>query len=333
MNNLNDRSQNINQKPDKFFENTDLENCKAIILAGGSGLAENISFPGKLRRLRPTYFCRTGGSDFAINNTRKLINNVFSERQTYFLVSEEHERYYGEVLNDVWPEHLIVQPQNNGTTMSVLYAVLKIAKNDPSAVLAFFPPDLETANEVEFMRRVEAACKFARRDPHLILLGITPEAAAAGNELIELDPSACVDKNIDIWRVRRFSTNATAEQAQQLFYEGALIHSAVMIGTAATFLRKIRRAAPEIYERFSFAAERMGIPSEQRAVRAAFYSQYPFTDFSRDVLEKSSGKLMVVPVPAPLKNRIGLKEPADLFSLSNKISGSAPKYFTAHPRA
>lgn len=101
-----------------------------------------------------------------------------------------------------------------------------------------------------------------------------------------------------------------------------------MVGMPATFLRKIRRAAPEIYERFSLAAERIGTISEQRAVQAAYYSQYPYTDFSRDVLEKSAEKLMVIPVPASLKSAVGI-EPCAVAPMPETILQSAPKFYTA----
>ena len=223
-------------------------------------------------------------------------------------------------------ENLIVQPQDDGTTMAILYAALRMAIKNPSAVLTFFPADFHAPNADEFMRHVKSACAFARRDPNLILLGIKPDDAKTEDEWIELDPSAPVDKNFGVWRVRRFLTNA--EQSRELINKGALLNSSVMVGTPATFLRKISRAAPEIYERFSLAAERIGTASEQRAVRAAYYSQYSYTDFSRDVLEKIAEKLMVVPVPASLKNAVGI-EPQAVAPIPETVVNSAPKFYTA----
>lgn len=303
------------------------ENSLAIILAGGSGLPSSGLIPANLRGQRPAHFSRTAGSEIVINKTRKQIEKVFPAQDTMFVVSEQHERYYEEVLADVPHENLIVQPQDDGTTTAILYAALRMAMKNPSAVLTFFPADFHAPNADEFMRHVESACAFARRDPNLILLGIKPDYANNEGELIELDSSAPVDKNFGVWRVRRFLTNA--EQSRELINNGALLNSSVMVGTAATFLRRISRAAPEIYERFSLAAERIGTVSEQRAVRAAYYSQYSCTDFSRDVLEKSAEKLMVVPVPASLKSAVGIK-PQAVAPIPDAVLNSAPKFYTAH---
>lgn len=302
------------------------ENSLAIILAGGSGLPSSGLIPANLRGQRPAHFSRAAGSEIVINTTRKLIEKVFQAQKTMFVVSKQHERYYEEVLADVPHENLIVQPQDDGTTMAILYAARQMAIKNPAAVLTFFPADFHAPNADEFMRRVESACTFARCDPNLILLGIKPDDANNEGEWIELDSSAPVDKNLGVWRVRRFLTNAS--QTRKLNKKSALWNSSVMVGTPATFLRKISRAAPEIYERFNLAARQIGTASEQRAVRTAFYSQYSYTDFSRDVLEKSAEKLMVVPVPASLKNAVGIK-PQAVAPIPDAVINSAPKFFTA----
>ncbi len=303
-------------------------NCLAIILAGGSGLPGDGLIPAKFRGRRPSHFCRTVSSEIVINKARKQIEKVFSPQETTFVVTDEHESYYKEVLADVSPENLIVQPQDDGTTMAILYAAARLAKTNPTAVMSFFPADFHAPDADEFMRGVKSACAFASRDPNLILLGIKPDDAETDNEWIELDSSAPVDKNFDVWRVRRFSTHATPRQTRQLLKRGALLNSSVMVGTPATFLRKIRSAAPGIYERFSFAAEQIGTPGEKSAVRAVYFSQFAYTDFSRDVLEKKAEKLMVVPVLASLKSAVGI-EPQTVAPRYETIVSSAPKFYTA----
>ncbi len=312
------------------------ENCLAIVLAGENDFSSGGLIPAGLRRQRPKQFCRTPGSEIVINRARKQIEQIFSPQNVMFVVTGEHERYYEEVLADVSGQNLIVQPQDDGTTTAILYAALRMAITKPSAVLTFFPADFHAADSVEFMQRVRSACAFARRDPHLILLGIKPESANSQTELIELDPSAPVDKNFGVWRVRRFLSRSSTAQSQELISESALVNSSVMVGTPATFLRKIRRAAPDVYERFSLAAERIGTASEQRAVKAAYYSQYAYTDFSRDVLEKSAEKLLVAPVPASLKSAVGI-EPLTVALLPKAVAGvhetavisTPPKFYAA----
>ncbi len=221
-----------------------------------------------------------------------------------------------------------MQPQDDGTTTAILYAALRTAITNPSAVLTFFPADFRAADFLEFMRRVESACAFARRDPNLILLGIKPNEAETKDGWIEYDSSAPVDRNFGVWRVRPFSTQAIPNQRRQSLSGGVILNSSVMVGTAATFLRKIRRAAPDISDRFSFAAERIGTASEHAAIRTAYYSQYDYTDFTQDVLEKSAEKLLVVPVPVSLRSAVGI-EPPTIVGILDKAENFAPKFHIA----
>jgi len=306
------------------------ENCRAIVLAGGHDFSSGGLVPAGLRMQRPKHFCRTPGSEIVINKARKQIEKLFSPQNVIFVVTEDHERYYKEVLSDVKSENLIVQPQDDGTTTAILYAALRMAITNPSAILAFFPADFHAPDEFEFMRRVESACAFARREPNLILLGVKSGVAETKNDLIEPDPSAPVDKNFGVWRVRRFVSGATNEQMRELTNNGALASSSVMVGTPSTFLRKISRAAPDLWDRFSLAAKRIGTASEQRAVRAAYYSQYAYTHFSRDVLEKSADKLLVAPVPASLKSAAGIELPAAVSRVSDvTVAAAQPLVFAA----
>lgn len=304
-------------KPNSVSTIPAAENFRAIVLAGGNDFSSGGLIPAGLRGQRPGYFCRTPGSEIVINKARKQIEKLFLPQNVMFVVTEDHERYYKEVLSDVKAENLIVQPQDDGTTTAILYAALRMAITNPTAILAFFPADFHAADSAEFMLRVRSACAFARRDPHLILLGVKSDDAVTENDLIELDPSAPVDKNLGVWRVRRFVSNARNQQKRELMNKGALSNSSVMVGTPSTFLRKIRRAAPDVWERFSFAAKQIGTADEQRAVRAAYYSQYDYTDFSRDVLEKSVDKLLVAPVPTSLKSAVGIEPPAAVFRVSD----------------
>jgi hypothetical protein len=110
--------------------------------------------------------------------------------------------------------------------------------------------------------------------------------------------------------------------------KGALRNSSVMVGTASTFLRKIRRAAPDVYERFSEARSKIGTSGEARAVEKAYYSNHRDTDFSRDVLVKSAEKLFVVPVPDSVRSALSAKRTVHQ-AVPERIAASAARDY--HP--
>jgi hypothetical protein len=101
----------------------------------------------------------------------------------------------------------------------------------------------------------------------------------------------------------------------------------VMVGTISTFLRKIRRAAPEIYESFIAAESKIGTPGEAFAMRRIYYGNYAASDFSPDVLAKSADHLAVIPVPAARVRGVGINPP--VIAAPPNVAGTAYKSMAA----
>lgn len=296
----------------------DADDRWAVILAGGDGLPRGKSLiPAFALGQRPRQFLRTPGSDFVINKTRRHVSLAFPPEKTMFVVNENHLSYAEEMLDDVPRGNIIVEPQDDGTTFAVLYSVLRLSKTNPNAVVTFFPADFDAPNEKSFMAQVEAAQDAVRRQPNLILLGIEPANADENRGWIEPDFSSPMGKNLNVWRVRDFRQSVSHTEARELMKRGGLWNSSVMVGTISTFLRKIRRAAPEIYESFIAAESKIGTPGEYLTVRRIYHGNYADTNFSRDVLAKSADKLMVIPVPAAKVRGIGIKTPVTVTAPPN----------------
>jgi mannose-1-phosphate guanylyltransferase len=287
----------------------DSDNKWAVILAGGDRMPRNFLIPAPQRGQRPRHFCRAPGSDYVINRTRRQISLAFAPENTLFVVSDNHLSYCKDVLDDVPGENIIVEPQDDGTTFAVLYSLLRLSKMNPNAVVAFFPADFDAPDAKGFMARVEAAQDAVRRQPNLILLGIEPASPDENREWIEPDLSSPVGENLNVWRVRDFRERVSRSGARELMKRGGLWNSRVMVGTISTFLRKIRRAAPEVYAKFIAAESKIGTPGEYPAMRGIYHGNFADTDFSRDVLAKSAEKLAVIPVPAAKARGVGIKLP------------------------
>ena len=287
----NEEKEQINCDP-KF----NMSNCFAVILAGGEGLPRQGLIPKSLRGQRPPQFLKKAGEDFLINKTRELIETAFPADKTFITVTETDSRYYEDVLADVPPQNLIVQPQDDGTTLEILYTAMRFAKVDPGAVLVFFPMDFSTSDNKAFIRQVESACSAVSEKPQLILMGIEPETSDSEFEWIEIDQSKSIDPGFKLWRILNFWHNPSALSDDQLESGKFFLNRSVMVGTASTFLRKIKRAAPDIYAKFAAIQSKIGTSEEEKAIRNVYYAHLSQSDFSEDVLEKSKDQLAVMPV-------------------------------------
>lgn len=288
----------------------DSNNAWAVILAGGDGLPRRSLVPSYLRGQRPRHFCRTADSDFIINQTREQVSLAIPRERIMFAVSENHLRYAEEVLEDVPSKNIIVEPQDDGTTFAMLYSLLRIRKEDPNAVVVFFPPDLSVPDPRAFMARVQDAIGAVQHQPKLILLGIEPTTPDTHREWIEPDLSAAIHEDLNVWPVLGLTRTVSKSEARELMQCGGLWNSSVIVGKVSTFLAKIRRAKPALYARFKAAEPKIGTPGEAMAMRRIYYENYTESDFSQDVLQKGSDKLAVIPVAAVKVRGVGRVSPA-----------------------
>jgi len=109
-----------------------------VILAGGDGtrllpLTRRISGDD-----RPKQFCALTGGETLLDQTRRRVSGMIVDRQTLFLLTQTHERFYADQLAGVAEERLLIQPYNHGTAPAIAYSLTHIDRVDPDAVVAFF---------------------------------------------------------------------------------------------------------------------------------------------------------------------------------------------------
>ena len=268
----------------------------AIILAGGDGT--------RLRPLtrviagdeRPKQFCAILGEETLLGQTRSRVALAVRPAQTLFVLTQTHEPFYESPLSDVPREHLVVQPKNAGTAPAILYSLLRLSKAAPSSTVAFFPSDHYFSDDAAFMSYVESAFEAAReRHDVIILLGIKPEGPEGEYGWIEPISPGLTTHTYALCRVRRFWEKPTPEVARGLMERGCLWNSFVMVGRVSAFLEIIRRASPDLFDRFN-AVEPILSTSKEWSVMGELYSQLHDVNFSQHVLAARPGNLAVLPV-------------------------------------
>jgi len=268
----------------------------AIILAGGEGT--------RLRSLtnlisgddRPKQFCPIIGGRTLLDITHERISQSFEPDEIYFSLTEKHEKYFGRSLWKVRSERKVVQPENKGTAPAILYSVLKIAAQTPDATIAIFPSDHYFSDDSAFMRHVESAMSSIEHDKSaVVLLGIEPDTAEASYGWIEPADSLFGSVSGSTSRVNRFWEKPTVGVAKKLMSIGCLWNSFVMIGKASAFIDMFTDRLPELFRMFAAAGRAFGKQDEAAVIRS-IYSWIDDVNFSSEVLEHSSNRLLVTRV-------------------------------------
>jgi mannose-1-phosphate guanylyltransferase len=215
-------------------------------------------------------------------------------RHTLLVVTETHERFYSDQLNDVPSSSLLVQPCNRGTTPAILYSLFRLRESDPNAVIGFFPSDHYFADDEALVAHVDSAFEAAESSSgKVVLLGIKPSSPEVAYGWIEPGASLTKDRYGKVFEVSRFWEKPNISLASDLMERGCLWNSFLMIGRVEAYLGLIRRTLPGLLESFESIRSSLSTEREPEAL-AHLYSGIHTSNFSDEVLAKSPNDLAVL---------------------------------------
>ena len=287
----------INIDRQTFQEYVGLQSGRfAVILAGGDGSRLKSLTRAIAGDERPKQFCPILNDRTLLDETRKRCTLAISPENTFFSLTLKHESYYEHPLWNVPERQMVVQPANKGTAPAILYSLIRLMSVAPEATIGFFPSDHYFADDEGFMQTVVSAFDAAESQPSsVILLGIEPINAETSYGWIEPANSLFGGLTRSFSRVGRFWEKPTAGVANNLMSAGCLWNSFVMVGKANAFLKLFQAHLPAMYRMFVSAARLFGT-NEETAVVRSIYDWIEETNFSSEVLERSTGDLMVMRV-------------------------------------
>ena len=264
--------------------NTNHEHRWAVVLAGGEGLRLR-----SLTRLasgddRPKQFCPLLGGRSLLAKTRSRINRRISANRFLFVVLRSHESFYRQELMGVESTRVVEQPVNRGTLPAVLYGLLRVARLDPRAVVAFFPSDHHYSDEDNFMAGVDLAFECAEKNPASVVLVAAPaKYPATDYGWIEVTAAASGGSKGGLLKVKAFWEKPSLDVAENLLDRGCVWNTFVMIGTVQAFVHAIRSAADNIFSAFN-PLTNTNCPEEEARIALKIYEAIPAADLSSCVL-------------------------------------------------
>jgi mannose-1-phosphate guanylyltransferase len=262
----------------------------AIILAAGDGRRVAALTGDDRGAPLPKQYCSFGEAAPMLRWTVDRAHRSVAPGFVITVVAEQHREHWGRELADMPPDNILAQPCNRGTAPGLLLPLLNILGRDPDATVVVLPSDHYVADERSFAESVRAACRgIGGHSNRVVLLGM--KAAEPEPECGWILPDGDAEQGLS--RVASFVEKPGTEGARRLMRLGGLVNAFVLVTAAKALLRLYSDALPWLVSEF---ARHSGAPTDP-ASRAALYGRLPTADFSRDVLERVPGSLLVFAAP------------------------------------
>ncbi len=182
-------------------------------MAGGVGSrfwpVSTVDFPKQFHDM-------LGTGDTLIQKTFSRLSKIIPVENILILTNEKYNNLVLEQLPMVKQEQILLEPAMRNTAPCILYASLKIQKQNPDAVMVVAPSDHWIEDENEFANNLKQCFDFCASENALMTLGIQPTFPNTGFGYIEYDKA---DSN-SVKIVNQFREKPNYETAKAFLASG-----------------------------------------------------------------------------------------------------------------
>ena len=212
------------------------KNYYAILMAGGVG---SRFWPVSTTEFPKQFHDMLGSGHTLIQKTFSRLSQLIPVENILILTNEKYNHIVLEQLPMVKPEQVLLEPAMRNTAPCILYASLKIKKQNPDAVMVVAPSDHWIEDEDVFVQNLQQCFDFCSAENALMTLGIQPTFPNTGFGYIEFDKT---DSN-PVKRVNQFREKPDYETAK------SFIESGNFLWNGGIFIWSVRAIA-EAFEKF-----------------------------------------------------------------------------------
>ena len=236
------------------------KNYYAILMAGGVG---SRFWPVSTTEFPKQFHDMLGSGDTLIQKTFSRLSKLIPVENILILTNEKYNSLVLEQLPMVKQEQVLLEPAMRNTAPCILYASLKIKKQNPNALMVVAPSDHWIEDEEAFSRNLQQCFDFCGFENALMTLGIQPTFPNTGFGYIEYDKS---DANA-IKKVSQFREKPDYETAKSFLEAGNFLwNGGIFIWSVKTISESFEKFQPQMNSLFMKGWESYNNPSEQKFI-------------------------------------------------------------------
>ncbi|WP_435137513.1 mannose-1-phosphate guanylyltransferase [Formosa sp. A9] len=237
-------------------------NYYAIIMAGGVG---SRFWPVSTNSFPKQFHDMLGTGETLIQKTFRRLTKFIPEQNIYILTNECYNDIVLEQLPEISQGQVVLEPAMRNTAPCILYAALKIQKENPNALMLVAPSDHWIEDETAFSKNVLTAFDFCEKNDALMTLGIQPTFPNTGYGYIEYDTNT----QAAVKPVAQFREKPDYETAKSFIQQGNFVWNAgIFMWSVQSVLKAFQNNQPELFTLFQD-----GIPAYNTNLEADFIKE------------------------------------------------------------
>ncbi|TGV00502.1 mannose-1-phosphate guanylyltransferase [Flavivirga rizhaonensis] len=262
------------------------KNYYAILMAGGVG---SRFWPVSTQDFPKQFHDMLGTGDTLIQKTFHRLAKLIPEENIFILTNERYNDLVLEQLPSVTKRQVVLEPAMRNTAPCILYASLKIQKENPDAVMIVAPSDHWIEDENAFSENVQQAFNFCSKNNALMTLGIQPTFPNTGYGYIEYDKTSAEA----IKAVSQFKEKPVYEVAKQYIAQGNFLWNAgIFMWSVQSVVEAFKNNQPKLFTLFENGIEVYNTDLEEDFIRD-HYGKAENISVDYAIMEKSTNVYVI----------------------------------------
>jgi len=250
-------------------------------MAGGIG---SRFWPVSTKETPKQFHDMLGAGQTLIQKTFSRLSKLIPVENILILTNENYNSIVLEQLPMVKQEQVLLEPAMRNTAPCILYASLKIQKENPHAVMVVAPSDHWIEDENAFVQNLQQCFDFCSKENALMTLGIQPTFPNTGFGYIEYDKT---DSN-PMKKVSQFREKPDYETAKLFLQSGNFLwNGGIFIWSVKSITDAFEKFQPQMNSLFQKGFESYNT-AEEKSFIADNYSSAENISIDYAVMEKAS---------------------------------------------
>ncbi|MBS7320372.1 MAG: mannose-1-phosphate guanylyltransferase [Myroides sp.] len=241
------------------------KNYYAIIMAGGVG---SRFWPVSTPEFPKQFHDMLGTGETLVQKTFTRLSQLIPKENILILTNDKYQDILKEQLPTITDEQIVLEPDMRNTAPCILYASLKIKKQNPNAVMIVAPSDHWIEDEVQFVANLQRSFDICEHDKVLMTLGILPTFPNTGYGYIEYDK---LDSR-QVKKVVQFREKPDYQTAKKFIQKrNFLWNSGIFIWSVQSILDAFEHFQPEMYQLFINGYEQLNTEEESIFIKENYH--------------------------------------------------------------